>query len=329
MNKVIVVEPSAGIRRLARQALRGYWKTGILTMLLLQLVVGVPILLLSALFPSGLLARVEDLYMILISAPLALGLTMVFLNIFRQKDTGPMEIFYGFEFMFKAIGLRIVSTFFIIMWTFLLIVPGIMAAYRYRLAFYILADDPKKGIFQCINESKYLMGGNKSKMFCLDFSFIGWSLLCTIPVAIFSTVFSVSMADNMLSQGVSPAEMTLAIQSMPSFKVGVFVASLGYLILAPYVNISTICLYDLINGNLTVRRVASSGSEAGETQNPVGQVYEAAAKPSVPVSGSVSLVKESEAEGAPEADKTGESEENRTGEPKSEKREPESGRTEE
>lgn len=263
MNKTIVLEPSADIRKLARQALKGYWKTAVLAVLLLEIVQRVPTILLNTLFPSGAIDMVVQVYTLLVGAPLALGITMIYLNIFRRKQTGPAEIFYGFEYMFKAIALQIVIGFFTLLWTFLFIIPGIIAAYRYSLSFYILADDPNKGIMQCINESKYLTMGNKAKMFCLDFSFIGWSFLCAIPAAIFTGYYTFSVAYDMVVAGMTQFEIMQTLRAMPSFNIGISILSIGYLFLYPYMNVATACLYELINGNLIVRRVPNGGQPMG------------------------------------------------------------------
>ena len=66
--------------------------------------------------------------------------------------------------------------------------PGIIASIRYSQAFFILADDPSKGIRQCMDESKAMMKGNKSKYFLLSLSFIGWMLLAMIPASIVESI---------------------------------------------------------------------------------------------------------------------------------------------
>jgi len=99
------------------------------------------------------------------------------LKIKRAQDTDYMDVFNGFLYVVKVLAIFIVTRILIILWCLLLIVPGIVAAYRYRLAYYILLDDPKKGVFQCINESKRIMYGAKLDLLIIDISFIGWYLL--------------------------------------------------------------------------------------------------------------------------------------------------------
>jgi uncharacterized membrane protein len=43
-----------------------------------------------------------------------------------------------------------------------------------------MADNPGMGANEAIAESKRLMNGNKWRLFCLCFSFIGWELLAVI-----------------------------------------------------------------------------------------------------------------------------------------------------
>jgi uncharacterized membrane protein len=66
----------------------------------------------------------------------------------------------------------------------LLVIPGIVAAYRYSMSFYILSDNPQLSAQEAMNESKRMMNGYKGKLFCLHFSFIGWSILCVLTIGI-------------------------------------------------------------------------------------------------------------------------------------------------
>ena len=56
-------------------------------------------------------------------------------------------------------------------------------SYAYSMAHIIMADYPGMGAIACLRASRRMMRGNKWRLFCLDFSFIGWALLgCCIPV---------------------------------------------------------------------------------------------------------------------------------------------------
>ena len=54
----------------------------------------------------------------------------------------------------------------------------------YSQSFYILAENPDKGIFQCLEESSRLMSGHKWELFVLELSFIGWWILAGLTLGI-------------------------------------------------------------------------------------------------------------------------------------------------
>ena len=73
---------------------------------------------------------------------------------------------------------------FIFLWTLLLIIPGIIKYYAYRMVPYILADNPNIGVLKAISLSNEMTRGHKFDMFVLDLSFIGWYLLGTIALGV-------------------------------------------------------------------------------------------------------------------------------------------------
>jgi uncharacterized membrane protein len=91
----------------------------------------------------------------------------------------------GYAFQNGMYGKTVLTLFlrklFIGLWTLLLIVPGIVKSYEYRMVPYLLADDPNMTRQDAFRLSKELMYGQKWDTFVLDLSFIGWSLLsvCT------------------------------------------------------------------------------------------------------------------------------------------------------
>ena len=73
----------------------------------------------------------------------------------------------------------------------LLFIPGVVKAYSYAMTPYIMAEHPGLTTNEAITESRRIMDGNKWRLFCLDLSFLGWELLCTLPMLIgFSLVFA-------------------------------------------------------------------------------------------------------------------------------------------
>ena len=73
---------------------------------------------------------------------------------------------------------------FIALWTLLLIVPGIIKGYAYRMVPYILAENPDMNYKEALDLSSKMMYGNKWKSFVLDLSFIGWIILSILTFGI-------------------------------------------------------------------------------------------------------------------------------------------------
>ncbi|NLP31400.1 MAG: DUF975 family protein [Clostridiales bacterium] len=183
-DNIIVTLTCSNLRRWGRQALSGHWAPAVLATALFMLLSVFPILVLTLYFDSDVVSFMSNIYGVIINGPLTLGYTVFILAIFRRRETTPAEVFYGFEHFGKAFGLFIVVNVLVLLWSLLFIIPGIIASYRYGMAFFILADNPNIGIMDAIEESKRLMDGNKMKLFCLDLSFIGWALLSVMTFGI-------------------------------------------------------------------------------------------------------------------------------------------------
>ena len=61
-----------------------------------------------------------------------------------------------------------------------IVIPGIIAAYRYRFALYNLYENPGIGVMEALNMSKQQTLGYKGQLFMLDLSYIGWLLLASL-----------------------------------------------------------------------------------------------------------------------------------------------------
>lgn len=87
------------------------------------------------------------------------------------------EAFGGFARPFEVTGLLLLMNLKVFLWSLLFLVPGIVAAYRYRLAWFLKNEHGDWTASQCLAESGRLMKGVKWKAFCLDLSYLGWWLL--------------------------------------------------------------------------------------------------------------------------------------------------------
>ena len=93
-------------------------------------------------------------------------------------------IFRYFDHWKTAFCAFFLQNLYVILWTFLLIIPGIVAAYSYAMTGYILSENPELTAREAIARSKELMRGNRWRLFCLEISFIGWDILCVFTAGI-------------------------------------------------------------------------------------------------------------------------------------------------
>ncbi len=98
----------------------------------------------------------------------------------RRKEAEIGTMFGYFNFWKTAAVVRLLQTLYVLLWSLLFIIPGIMAAYSYSMTGYILADNPDMAADEAIARSKQMMDGNRWRLFCLQISFIGWSLLSSL-----------------------------------------------------------------------------------------------------------------------------------------------------
>ncbi len=112
------------------------------------------------------------------------GLTLYHLGVRRGEYMHYTSLFDGFAFVGKLILLDIVMYIYVALWSMLFVVPGIIAAYRYRFALYNLCENPEMGIMDAIHMSKMQTYGYKMDLFVLDLTFFGWSLLCGLTLGI-------------------------------------------------------------------------------------------------------------------------------------------------
>lgn len=160
---------SAELRARAREQLGG----GIFTSKWLMAVAACFIVSLICTAIGGLIPYVG---MIVVTGPMTYSLTYVFLK--QARDHGEMDL----GDLFKSSGpsfsqqlmLGLMIIVFISLWSMLFVIPAIVKAYSYSMAYYIQADHPDWGWKDCITDSRRMMDGHKTELFILDLSFIGW-----------------------------------------------------------------------------------------------------------------------------------------------------------
>jgi len=111
-------------------------------------------------------------------AILLFGMAGVMLKAVRNDENGWFGgAFGGFKRPLELAWLLMLMNFLVFLWGLLFIIPGLIAIYRYRQAWYLKSENPDWSAWKCLRESGVMMKGKKWKAFCLDLSFLGWFFL--------------------------------------------------------------------------------------------------------------------------------------------------------
>ena len=146
--------------------------------------------------------------MIFVGAPLSIGYHRLHLDIVDGKEIGMEKIFSSFKngywnsvkvyllyslvlfasmlpmmvisFLagfFGAYMPVVVSVLLALVVSVAAMIVAVMLVYRYAMVFFILAEYPEMRATDVLRSSASMMKGRKWKLFCLDFSFLGWAML--------------------------------------------------------------------------------------------------------------------------------------------------------
>lgn len=257
---------AADFREIARNALRGKWPVAVLTGFIASLMgAGVASsggssssgsssssygdlfqeLQISEFwlpFRSILIAVVAILVIwiivtIIISGAATLGYAVFNLKLVDNKDVAVSDLFSQFHRLGAGFCMKFLIGLFTFLWSLLLVIPGIIKKYSYAMTPYIMAENPDMSVTEAITESRRVMDGNKWRLFCLGFSFIGWGLLCALPVCIATIVVSAIVLVN--------GNMELLLWIIP-FAVITFI---GSLFLKPYQEAAYAAFYRDVAGS--------------------------------------------------------------------------------
>lgn len=198
---------SSDFRRVARQSLRGKWLLAAGTGLIVTLLGGGISSNGSITFSAQQIENLEEICYTIINNPLvfkismaiistvafmsvAITITMLILggaismgyakfnlNLINGSNPRVEDIFSQMKHFKKAFIMNFLRILFVTLWSFLFVIPGIVASLSYSMAPFVLCENPNFTGKQALDASKELMRGNKWRLFCLNLSFIGWSFL--------------------------------------------------------------------------------------------------------------------------------------------------------
>jgi uncharacterized membrane protein len=113
----------------------------------------------------------------IIGGPIYFGVANYFLKLAKGLPAEFNDLFSGFSLFKTNFVLNLLKSLFIMLWSLLLVVPGIIAAIKYSMAYYIMNDNPGLGALEAIRISTEMMNGHKMRFFEMWLSFLGWFIL--------------------------------------------------------------------------------------------------------------------------------------------------------
>jgi uncharacterized membrane protein len=121
---------------------------------------------------------------IVITPAFTIATTIIYLNMAKGIKPQVSELFNHFDKFWASFKVTFLSGLFIMLWSLLFYIPGIIKSFSYAMAPYIIAENPGMGAREAISRSKAMMNGHKMELFVLCLSFYGWMLLGTITCGI-------------------------------------------------------------------------------------------------------------------------------------------------
>ena len=167
------------LRNQAYEALRGKWTPAVVTSLVFCILLGVAVSL----------SRVNALLYLIAylggASIVAIGMLYACWDLFT-KGTLPEAgaLFAPFKQYARTVGAVLLVFVYTLLWTLLLVIPGIIKAYSYSMTFYILRENPEMTAGDAITASQKMMDGHNMDLFLLSLSFIGWAILASITFGI-------------------------------------------------------------------------------------------------------------------------------------------------
>ena len=121
-----------------------------------------------------------SLFMLILNA----GYTLYCMGIRQGMEMPFSTLSEGLGVAGKLIWCWFQMTVKIFLWTLLFVIPGIIAIYRYRFAYYNILTDPSLTAGQAIRLSCLQTQGIKGALFVLDLSFFGWNILAQLTMGL-------------------------------------------------------------------------------------------------------------------------------------------------
>ena len=128
--------------------------------------------------------------------PLQLGCFAFFNNNVKNPPAPLDTVGMGFRNYGHTFATFLLRDLYLVLWSLLFVIPGIVKAYSYRMVPYIMAENPELSANETITRSREMMNGHKWNAFLLDLSFIGWYLLGVLTLNLLNVFWTNPYKEN-------------------------------------------------------------------------------------------------------------------------------------
>lgn len=235
------------------------------------------------------LGGVLEIYFLLVSGAFGVGMAIISLKIIRDEEVTASDAFSGFRKYGQSFCTGFLVLFFSMLWSLLFMLPGsvlmlagivmyaaslsgasilmllagiaallgaavclIIFLMRYRMTYFIAADNRGMRATAAVFSSVLMLRGRLTRLFCLLLSFTGWLILVSIPLA-----------------------LAYVILTLTDAFVGCLIASLlmiagiaAYAPLLLYMRASEAVFYSTLTGNFRPAQTAEPAAEDSSFWNP-------------------------------------------------------------
>ena len=131
-------------------------------------------------------SNLTTLLNILIIMPLMVGYAnaMRRLLVFNDGEILANTVHLAFHNYWHKVWGILWMNILIVLWSMLLIIPGIIKALSYSMTPYILEENSELTAAEAIHRSRLMMHGHKFDLFWLYLSFLGWFIVCCFTLGI-------------------------------------------------------------------------------------------------------------------------------------------------
>lgn len=189
-------------------------------------------LLLPYLRTAGTVLLAVSILYFIIGGTIRLGLCIFNLLLIDGQKPAVSNLFSQFYRIWDGFCLSFLTQLYVTFWSLLFVIPGIIKSYSYALAPYLMAERPGMTARAALSASSDLMRGNKLRLFFLQLTFLGWILLCSVPLTLGVTVFCIAALSDAL---------TLTWLFVPL--IGALLSIVCALFLRPYQEATTAAFY--------------------------------------------------------------------------------------